>query len=114
MFKSNRIGWVKIDGERLSVFHRQLIQTFPHYASVAVSEGMLPGSDTVLSYEERQRLGLLAEPSPQSGQPQRELVTVEGRTFEKRTTFDGEPTYRLIPRGEPIFNTDGVVIGTVR
>jgi len=29
-------GWVTVNGESLSPFHRQLIATFPHYASAAV------------------------------------------------------------------------------
>lgn len=57
-----RPGWVRVTADDLSEFHRRLIATISRYASIAVSEMMLPASADVLAYEER----LLLAPKPES------------------------------------------------
>jgi len=54
-------GWVRVSGDDLSEFHRQLIQFIPKYASVAVSEGVLPKDRYVLPLEERMLLPKCAD-----------------------------------------------------
>lgn len=49
----NRKDWVKVESDSLSEFHKQLIAAIPKYASVAVSEMMLPRDRYALSLEER-------------------------------------------------------------
>lgn len=53
---NNRDGWVRVCGDDLSEFHRELIATIPKYASIAVSELVLPARPDVLAYEEREVL----------------------------------------------------------
>jgi hypothetical protein len=61
---NNRLGWTRICGEDLSEFHRDLIKAIPKYASIAVSEGMLPKDRDVLALEERALL-----PNREAGKP---------------------------------------------
>jgi hypothetical protein len=55
-------GWVRVTADDLSEFHRRLITAIPKYASIAVSEMMLPATADVLPYEER----LLLAQKPES------------------------------------------------
>lgn len=50
---NNRLGWVRVAADDLSEFHHVLIKTIPKYASIAVSEMMLPANREVLPIEER-------------------------------------------------------------
>jgi hypothetical protein len=70
-----RDGWVRICGEDLSEFHRDLIKSIPKYASLAVTEGMLPANSEVLSLEERSLLPAIQK--DRSARGNRDAMVVE-------------------------------------
>jgi hypothetical protein len=82
---SKRDGWVKI-GDQLSAFHRQLITTFPKYASIAVQELVLPENLDALLPEERDLLlaRYLKTPSKSESEQQAETVPIAPHVDSKQ------------------------------
>jgi hypothetical protein len=91
-----RDGWVRICGEDLSEFHRDLIKSIPKYASLAVTEGMLPKDRDVLSLEERSQLSGM-KIIPLSAKAVEKLGKCEDEGSNFQNALAGIPKYGLPP-----------------